>query len=571
MPTILTRSPYRPDSLAARLAAGAAAAACAIGLVVFAGWALDVDTMRRLFIGSIHMLPNSAVGFVAAGVSLSLRLRPDPAHEHPWRWRVAIALAALVFALGVLTFAERVWGWDFGIDRLLFPELLARHPYRPLGRMATNSTVAFTLAGAALLSLDVVTRRGRRPAHWLATAGITVATIAIVGYLYDAAVLYRMDAAAGMAISTALAFFCIHLAILSARPAGSWVGLLLAIGGGGMLARRLLIAVTIVPLVLGQLLIMAREGSHVSRELGVAMFVVAVIGILLAVVLRAAAAVRAGEQVQQAALASEAAARKEAERADQAKSDFLAVMSHELRTPLNAIIGYGSLLADGIPDPVTAGQRRQLERIGASARHLLALIDEVLTLSRMELGEERVTPATVAVAAVVDEAASMVEPQARAKGLRFELRLPDPQLTMDTDAGKLRQALVNLMVNAVKFTDQGAVRVRAASAHDGDEVLFEVEDTGIGIAPEHLTRVFDAFWQVDQAPTRRIGGTGLGLHVTRRLVRLLGGDVSVRSTPGAGSCFTIRLPRRWWGTTTETRAAATTATVTPSRATAPVP
>jgi len=108
---------------------------------------------------------------------------------------------------------------------------------------------------------------------------------------------------------------------------------------------------------------------------------------------------------------------------------------------------------------------------------------------------------------------------------------------------------VNLLGNAVKFTDQGEVCVRAQGDADGEEVVFEVEDTGIGIAAEHLPRVFDAFWQVDQAPTRRAGGTGLGLHVTRRLVRLLGGDVSARSVIGEGSCFTIRISRAWWGVT----------------------
>ena len=552
-PTLTPDPPDRPDlRIAAAISSSAAAVASAIGLTVFAGWALDVDAMRRLFVGSIHMLPNTSLGFVAAGASLWLQVRPGA--DGPTRRRVARALAALVLALGALTFGERVWGWELGIDQLLFPELLRRHPYRPPGRMATNSTVAFALAGGALLLLDVVTRRGHRPAQWLGAAGLTVAALAVVGYLYKANAFYQIDAAAAMAISTAMAFFSIHLGVLCARPAGSWAGMLLSPGGGGVLARRLIVAVAVVPLVLGWLFIQARGALLVSREVGVAMFVVTVIGILLGVVLRAALAVQAGQSVQAEALAREGAARQEAERANRAKNDFLAVMSHELRTPLNAIIGYGSLLRDGIPDQVTAAQRRQLDRIAASARHLLALIDEVLTLSRMELGEERLTPAPIPVAAMVEEAAAMVEPQARAKGLRFELLLPDPQLTMDTDAGKLRQALVNLLGNAVKFTDRGGVRLRALAEPDADEVVFEVEDTGVGIAPEHLTRVFDAFWQVDQAPTRRAGGTGLGLHVTRRLVRLLGGDVHVRSTPGEGSSFTIRLPRRWWGSVTETRA-----------------
>jgi signal transduction histidine kinase len=264
------------------------------------------------------------------------------------------------------------------------------------------------------------------------------------------------------------------------------------------------------------------------------------------VLLRAAAIVQRGERAQGIALEHAAAARDEAERANRAKNDFLAVMSHELRTPLNAIIGYGSLLRDGIPDPATPGQRQQLERIGASAKHLLALIDEVLTLSRLELGRERITPARITVASLCEEAAAMMEPEASRKGLALTMQLPEPDVTMTTDAGKLRQALVNLIGNAVKFTDRGEVQVRAWAEEDGGVLVFEIEDTGIGISAEHLPLVFDAFWQVDQAPTRRVGGTGLGLHVTRRLVRLLGGDVAARSVMGEGSCFTVRVPRAYW-------------------------
>jgi len=267
------------------------------------------------------------------------------------------------------------------------------------------------------------------------------------------------------------------------------------------------------------------------------------------VLLRAAAIVQKGERAQALALEHAAAARDEAQRANNAKNDFLAVMSHELRTPLNAIIGYGSLLRDGIPDPVTQGQRQQIERIGASAKHLLALIDEVLTLSRLDLGRERITPTSIGVAGLVEEAAAMMEPEARKKGLALSLVLPDQEVSMVTDAGKLRQALVNLLGNAVKFTDQGEVCIRARYEGESEAVVFEVEDTGIGIAPQHLPRVFEAFWQVDQAPTRKVGGTGLGLHVTRRLVRLLGGEVSARSVVGQGSCFTIKVSRAWWGAT----------------------
>jgi signal transduction histidine kinase len=302
----------------------------------------------------------------------------------------------------------------------------------------------------------------------------------------------------------------------------------------------------------------------VRREGGVAAVVVAVVGVLVTLVLRAAYVVRVADRGREALLEREAAsrqgaeratrraleaageaerARAEAEQASRAKSDFVAMMSHELRTPLNAIIGYTDLLVEGIPDPVTAGQRVQLGRVQASARHLLELIDEVLMLSRLEAGREVIVPREIIVADLLDQAAVMVEPMAKARRLQLEVRRPSPELTVETDAGKLRQILLNLLTNAVKFTDEGSVTLSAAE--DGDErVAFRVEDTGAGIAPEHHDRIFDSFWQVQQTMTRRVGGAGLGLNVARQLARLLGGDVTVESAVGKGSTFTLRLPKR---------------------------
>jgi signal transduction histidine kinase len=538
-----------PRAEAARLTAACALATFGIGAFVIAGWTLGLDVMQRLALGTIHMLPITAVTFMIAAVSLWMQR--VTARDTGYQWFIARALALVVLAIGLVTLAERVFAWDAGFDTLFFHETLTRLPYGPIGRMATNSAVTFSVVGAALFLLDGQTRRVRQTAHWFSTLAIVIAMLALIGHLYGATALYQMDPNAAMAVSTAAAFFTLSVGILSARPNASWAGRIVSRTGTGMLARRLLLALTIVPVGLGWLYIMAREGTIVTREVGVAIFVVVMMAIQLTVLLRAAAIVQKVERAQALALENAAAARDEAERANRAKNDFLAVMSHELRTPLNAIIGYGSLLRDGIPDPATPGQRQQIERIGASAKHLLALIDEVLTLSRLELGRERITPSTIGVATLVEEAVAMMEPDARKKGLTLSFVGPEQEVTMMTDAGKLRQALVNLLGNAVKFTDQGEVCLRAYVEHDGEEVVFEVEDTGIGISADHLPRVFDAFWQVDQAPTRRVGGTGLGLHVTRRLVRLLGGDVWARSVVGEGSCFTIRLSRSWWGVTEE--------------------
>ena len=235
-------------------------------------------------------------------------------------------------------------------------------------------------------------------------------------------------------------------------------------------------------------------------------------------------------------------ARSEAERANRVKGDFLATMSHELRTPLNAIMGYSDLLLAGIPEVVPPAAARKVERIGISARHLLGLIEEILTFSRLEAGEERVDAAPVDVGGLLDEVVALTEPLASARGLGFGVHAPAVEIALEGDARKLRQVLINVLGNAIKFTDDGEVSLAVEEV--GGEVLFRVSDTGVGIAPEHLESIFEPFWQADGGTTRRSGGTGLGLSVTRRLARLMGGDVVASSEPGRGSTFTVRLPLR---------------------------
>jgi PAS domain S-box-containing protein len=244
----------------------------------------------------------------------------------------------------------------------------------------------------------------------------------------------------------------------------------------------------------------------------------------------------------EAARADAEAARAEAEEANRAKGEFLAVMSHELRTPLNAIGGYAELMEMGIRGPVTPHQGEDLRRIQTSQRHLLGLINEVLNYAKLETGTVHYAVADVPLREALASAESLVAPQARAKGLTLAVGDCPPVLSVRADGEKLRQVVTNLLSNAVKFTDEGG-RVEIACSTDGERVNIAVADTGIGIPADKLGSIFDPFVQVRSDLTRPHEGTGLGLAISRDLARGMGGDLTVRSTPGEGSIFTLTLPK----------------------------
>ena len=225
-----------------------------------------------------------------------------------------------------------------------------------------------------------------------------------------------------------------------------------------------------------------------------------------------------------------------------AKTRFLSVISHELRTPLTAIVGYTDLLAAGVWGELVPRQREQVARIHAATWHVVSIIDEILVFARTEEGRERVHLEEADVIRIAHESTDMLRPQADAKKIALRNVHPAPPLTARTDPGKLRQILVNLVGNAVKFTDAGEVVLEVVA--EADALVFRVRDTGPGIPEHRLADIFEPFTQVDMSSTRTRGGTGLGLTVSRRLARLLGGEVTVQSEPGQGSTFTVTLPRQ---------------------------
>ncbi len=514
-----------------------AAFVAGIATIVLASWSRGDRQWLPGPRGPYVMLPNTAIGFLIAAAALWFGRS-----ERAGRWSLVISrlFGVVITVAGALFFIESMLGRDLGIDLRVFHDALVQSGWSSTGRLAPNAAVAFLLLGIALTVLDLGTD-GRRPALWAATGALLVAFAAIVGYVTGAAQLYTFEPEFGMALLTALCFAALSLGVLFARRDRGLAAILVDEAGGGVLARRMLPAAVLVPIALGWLWGVGQRAGIWEHANGPSLFVVASSVALVWLVARSARVVHAADLQRAQFLEREQEARREAETANRTKGDFLAVMSHELRTPLSAIIGYQELLADGITGPVTELQRHQLGRIKVSARHLLELIDEILTYSRAEAGKEEVLYEVTAVNTMVDDAASLIEPLAADKHVTLSVVRLDTPLDIRTDPRKVRQVLVNLLSNAVKFTDaEGSVSLRAR--RDGDTLELIISDTGIGIEPDHLDQIFDPFWQVEQKATRRAGGTGLGLSVSRRLARLLGGDVLVTSEPGKGSSFTVLLP-----------------------------
>ena len=524
-----------------------------IGVLVLAGWALDLRLITQASQGGFPMLPLTALCFVLAGSALAMASRP---HRTAKAEGLQQTLAAAVATISILIFYEYLRGGGPEFDLLLFGDKLRAAPLSPPGRIPINSAACLLLYALALLSIPHDQRKRDLRAQMFATPGLLIALIAVLGYVYGVSGMYALSQSSGMALPTAISHLILGVGItLTVRDRGV-AALLLDEGAAGVLTRRLLPAALLAPVILGIIRLAGESAGVYESEFGASLFAVSSILIFVVLVLWSARVLRNTdkERVDLLALEQQArahaekarseaeAARAEAERANNSKTDFLAVMSHELRTPLTAIMGYEELLSDGITGPVTELQKQQLGRINASARHLLGLIDEILTFARVDIGRERVRWESMSINHTLTDAASLVQPMAADKHLKFVIGLLDEDQAIQTDGTKLRQMLVNLLSNGIKFTEKGEVRL-GCSVHDS---LLEIRiaDTGVGIAAENFEDVFEPFWQVEQSATRKTGGTGLGLSVTRKLARLLGGDVTVASRMGAGTTFLLTLPMK---------------------------
>ncbi|QDU18264.1 hybrid sensor histidine kinase/response regulator [Urbifossiella limnaea] len=532
------------------------AVGAAVGLLCLAGWWFALGPLGQR--DSYYTLaPSVSLGFVLIAAAVLARVQRPTC---PRARAVAAGVAALAVVWGVVRIAQALAGradHETTEYRLLeaFWRVGAAGPGDAV--MSPITAANFALAGVALALLSWAHPRTRAAAAALAALVVTVNALLLVDYALGAELVYRSTVF--ISVQTGLAWVFLGAALMAAAGPDRWP-LRRVVGAASTEARllRAFLPVTLAALLVASALHNLTYGTTSQdplvakhyQPLVCALWTVVTAGVVAAVVVRFARGI--ARQLDRAeaercrVLDELRAARDAADASNRAKSQFLANMSHELRTPLNAVIGYSELLADAAGDDGRSEYLPDLGKIHAAGKHLLTLINDILDLSKIEAGRVTLAPEAVDVPALVATAATTIRPLVEKNGNTFVVDCPAGAGELTADPTRVRQCLYNLLGNAGKFTDRGEVRLEVAREERGGAgwVVFRVRDTGIGMTPEQLGRIFQPFVQADLSTTRKYGGTGLGLTITRKLARMMGGEVRVASEAGRGTEFTLELPAR---------------------------
>ena len=526
----------------------------ATAAVVLAGWALDLPALRRFGAGYTSMNPLGACCLAAAAFCLALLRNPGTTG---FRKVGAQVLASLVAAVGALKLLGIMTGWEWALDQWLFTPLVASTS-EVQSRIAVRMAICLLLAGLALLFIDVETRRGRRPAEFLALGVIILGGLALFGYSYGLFVYYEASASIPLSIPGGIGFVAVGVGILLARPDRGGMAVVTSETSGGLLARLLLPLGVLLPMLLGAVRIGGENAGWYSTRIGIGLFATGFIALFLAAVWWTALLLfrsdtrrkEAEERVGQvnAELEQRVADRTaelsrvndELRQANRAKDDFLAALSHELRTPLTPVLMSAAMLeTDATLDPE---QREQLAMMRRNVELEARLIDDLLDLTRITRGKLELHRGSADIHALLKHTEQIVRSDARDKGVALHLRLEARDHMSSGDAARLHQVFWNMVKNAIKFTPAGGeITVWTANSSSG-RIRIEVSDTGAGIDPAFVPLIFNPFAQGNRQAAGATSGLGLGMSISRTIVELHGGTIEARSEGlGKGSTFAVEL------------------------------
>jgi signal transduction histidine kinase len=539
----------------------AGAISIAIGMIALTGWTFHIALLKS-FGFSIAMNPITAFIVILAGGALVL-LSDRQANRRRRLWgRVLAGIAAAVGASRLLC----IWygcGCGNVLDRWVFG---CRFQVGPTHTESIDIKTALNmlLAGSALLLLDVRTRRGHRPTEALSAVSGTIAIFGLVAYSYNLIAYYTTPTWLPTALPSLVAFFSLATGTLLARPDKGMMYIVMSDTAGGLLARRLIPLAILLPVILGALRFLSEMGFH-GFQFGAAHTAIASMILFFAATWWTARLLyRADEErktaqverdrnaehirVLNAELEQRVAARTaelytlndELRQASKAKDDFLAMLSHELRTPLTPALAAATYLAED--ESLAPTFREELASIQRGVQLEARLIDDLLDLTRITRGKLEVHPEDVDAHALLRRALRVIDSDASRKHLKVIVRCDAERHHVFADPIRLQQVFWNLLSNAVKFTDRNG-RIEINSANRDGALLIHISDTGIGIDQAKQARIFDAFEQGEATTLRQFGGLGLGLAISKNLVELHGGVISVKSDgTGKGATFTLALP-----------------------------
>jgi signal transduction histidine kinase len=509
-----------------------------IGVLVLVGWLLDVGTFRSIVPGWPSMKPNAATATLLAGVAVWL-LRPAP--QRTDRVLLGRSFAVGVALIGVLTLSEYVFGWDLGIDQLLFREEVGAIGTSHPARMGANATVILTLDGLALLLLDVERRR-IRPAEVLVLFTATFAMVSLAGYLYGAFALTGLGTGTRISLNATIAYLAISAAVLAARPRTGLMGLVTSSGAGGQMLRRLVAPAIGIPLAIGWLAdvgekigLYAPEQTLAFFVVGVTIFFLPLLGLTARSLDRTDAERRAAEE-QVRALANELEQSVDRLSASNADLDaFSYSVSHDLRAPLRAIDGFSRILLDEHTADLAPEGQRYLGLVRKSAHEMGALIDGLLAFSR--LGQQELSKRRVKVDALAREIVAELQGEIDGRNVMMSIGNLPPA---DADPTLLKQVLVNLMSNAIKYTrNREPAQIDVASIEKSDPSVYYVRDNGVGFDMRYADKLFRVFQRFHRAEDYE--GSGIGLALVARIVQRHGGRIWAEAKPDEGATFYFTL------------------------------